>query len=142
MKIIWMSDLHVVPEGKSVLGHDSAMRLRTAVDCINTYHSDADFCVISGDLTDGGDAASYQLVNEILSGCDVPNLSIPGNHDDRATMRAQLSFPENIDAEFIQYSIIKDGYRLIFLDSLQENNAEGILCEKRLTAGSRAKQLR
>jgi len=83
------------------------MRLRMAVDYINQYHSDADFCVISGDLTDGGDVASYQLVDEIMSGCEVPTLSIPGNHDDRAIMRAQLSFPENIDAEFIQYSIIK-----------------------------------
>ena len=109
------------------------MRLRVAVDYVSEYHNDADFCVISGDLTDGGDAASYQLVKEIMSGCDVPTLSITGNHDDRVTMRSQLSFPENIDAEYIQYSVIKDGYRLLFLDSLQENSAEGILCDKRLS---------
>lgn len=132
MKIVWMTDPHLLPEGKRLLGHDCAMRLRMAVDYINQYHSDADFCVISGDLTDGGDVASYQLVDEIMSGCEVPTLSIPGNHDDRAIMRAQLSFPENIDAEFIQYSIIKNGYRLVFLDSVQDNKAEGILCEKRL----------
>ena len=132
MKIIWMTDLHIVPEGKRLLGHDSAMRLRIAVDYVNRHHDDADFCVISGDLTDGGDAASYQRVDEILSGCNVPSLSIPGNHDDRTVMRKQLSFPENIDSEFIQYSIIKNGYRLVLLDSLQENNAEGSFCKKRL----------
>jgi len=132
MKIVWMTDLHVLPDGKSLLGHDTAMRLRIAVNYINEYHNDADFCVISGDLTDGGDAESYQLINEIMSGCNVPTLSIPGNHDDRITMREQLSFPENIDSEFIQYSIIKDEYRLLLLDSLQENSAEGVLCEKRL----------
>jgi len=132
MKIIWMTDLHIVPEGKSLLGHDSAMRLRIAVNYVSKYHDDADFCVITGDLTDGGDAASYQLVDEILSGCKMPTLSIPGNHDDRTMMREQLSFPGNIDSEFIQYSVIKNGCRLVFVDSLQENNAEGYLCEKRL----------
>jgi len=132
MKIVWMTDLHVVPEGERILGYDSAMRLRTAVNYIRKYHDDADYCIISGDLTDGGDAASYQLINKIMADCDVPTFSIPGNHDDRATMRAQLSFPDNIDAEYIQYSLVKDGCRLLCLDSLQENNAEGILCEKRL----------
>jgi len=133
MKIIWMTDLHLLPKGEHLLGHDSAMRLRMAVDYVSEYHADADFCIISGDLTDRGDAASYQLVDEIMSGCDVPALSIPGNHDDRATMREQLSFPDNMDAEFIQYSVTKSGYRLLLLDSLQENNAEGVFCKKRLS---------
>lgn len=132
IKIIWMTDLHIVPEGNKLSGHDSAMRLRIAVDYIKKYHDDADFCIISGDLTDGGDAASYQLVDEIMSVCNVPVLFIPGNHDDRTIMREQLSFPENTDSEFIQYSIIKNGCRLLFLDSLQENSAEGFLCNRRL----------
>jgi len=133
MKIVWMTDLHVLAEGKWLLGHDSASRLKIAVNYISKYHYDADFCIISGDLSDDGDVASYKLINEIMSGCEVPTLSIPGNHDDRTTMREQLSFPENIDTEFIQYSVIKDGCRLILLDSLQENNAEGILCDKRIS---------
>jgi len=133
MKIVWMTDLHVLPEGKSILGHDSAKRLRIAVDYVAKFHDDADYCIISGDLTDSGDPASYRLVDEIMSGCKVPTFSIPGNHDNRTIMREQLSFPDNIDAEFIQYSIIKNGYRLLFLDSMQENNAEGMLCEKRLS---------
>lgn len=127
-----MSDLHIMPEGKTLLGHDCAKRLRAAVDYINQHHQDADFCVISGDLADLGDAASYQLINKIMSSCPVPVLSIPGNHDDRQVMREQLSFPQNIDAKFIQYSVIKGGQRLIFLDSLQHNEATGVLCEQRL----------
>jgi len=133
MKIVWMTDLHVLPQGKRILGHDSAMRLRTAVNYVSKHHNDADFCVISGDLAEEGDVASYELVNEIMSGFDVPTLSIPGNHDNRVNMRAKLSFPQNTDAEFIQYSVVKNGYCLVFLDSLQENSAEGILCEQRLS---------
>jgi len=101
MKIIWMTDPHILPEGQSLLGHDCAQRLRIAVSYVSDYHHDADFCIISGDLTDAGDAASYQLVNEIMSECGVPTLSIPGNHDDRDVMREQMTFPESIDPEFI-----------------------------------------
>lgn len=132
MKLIWMSDLHILPEGETLLGHDCAKRLRAAVNYINQHHQDADFCVLSGDLTDLGDAESYRLLCDILSKCPVPVLAIPGNHDNRQVMREQMPFPQDIDEKFVQYSIVKDAQRLIFLDSLQENEAEGVLCEARL----------
>lgn len=132
MKIIWLTDLHLLPNGRSLLGHDCTKRLKAAVNYINQHHNDADYCVISGDLTDEGDAASYQLVRDIMTVLPIPTLSIPGNHDNREVMRSQLSFPENIHPNFIQYSVIKNGQRLILLDSLQENNADGYLCDERL----------
>ena len=132
MKIIWMSDLHILPEGQALLGHDCANRLRAAVEYINQHHLDADFCVLSGDLTDLGDPESYQLLCDIMSTCPLPMLPIPGNHDNRVVMREQLPLPDNIDEQFIQYSVIKHDQRLIFLDSLHENDAEGLLCEQRL----------
>lgn len=133
MKIIWLTDPHILADGKTLLGHDTQLRLRTAVDYVTQYHADADCCVLSGDLTDHGDAESYRVVREILSSCPVKTFAIPGNHDNRAVMRQELAFPENLQAGFIQYAIVKDGQRIIFLDSLQENHAEGILCAQRLS---------
>ena len=132
MKIVWMTDPHILAAGKTLVGHDPVMRLKSAVDYVSQHHSDADFCILSGDLTDEGDAESYGIVREILSSCPVSTYSIPGNHDNRSVMREHLPFPENIDAEFIQYSIVQEGQRLILLDSLQDNEAEGILCAERL----------
>lgn len=132
MKIVWMTDPHILADGKTLVGHDPVKRLRAAVQYVSRHHADADFCILSGDLTDAGDAESYRLVREILSSCPVSTYCIPGNHDNRTVMREQLSFPENIHTEFIQYSLVKDGQRLIFLDSVQDNEAEGILCTERL----------
>ncbi len=132
MKLIWMTDPHLLPNGRTLLGYSGEKRLRLAVERIAEFHSDADYCVVSGDLVDEGDVASYQLFNDIMSSCPVPALTIPGNHDNRSAMRSQCAFPDNCHAEFIQYSIVKDGYRLVMLDTLNEGSAEGLLCEERL----------
>lgn len=128
-----MSDLHLLPDGKRLLGHDCAQRLRAAVAYVAQHHADADFCIVTGDVAEEGDAKAYQLFNDIMSHCPVQVLAIPGNHDNRKAMRSKLSLPDNCHPEFIQYSVIKNNIRLILLDSLQVNNAEGFLCKERLS---------
>jgi 3',5'-cyclic AMP phosphodiesterase CpdA len=58
-KILNVTDIHIVPEGSSVMGLDPRERLRMVFRSIDRHHADADLCVITGDLTDKGDAASY-----------------------------------------------------------------------------------
>ncbi len=132
MKIVWMTDPHILAGHGTLVGHDPRQRLRAAFDYVSRHHSDADLCVLTGDITDEGDVESYILARDIISSCPVTTFTIPGNHDNRSVMRSQLSFPDNIDPEFIQYSIIKGGQRLIFLDTLQDGKSEGVLCEHRL----------
>ena len=78
---------------------------------------DAAFCLIAGDIADGGETAQYSAMREIFGGLDVPLLPVPGNHDfrvdgDRAAYDA--AFPGKLN-----YAFQRGGWQFIGLDSTQ-----------------------
>ena len=58
MIFIHHTDTHGVGLGL-LYGHDPAERLAQAVASINAEHGDADFAIVTGDVTLWGDAAAY-----------------------------------------------------------------------------------
>ena len=131
-KFIWMSDPHMVARG-GVLGHDPRARLRAAVAFINTHHSDARFCIISGDLVDGGGAEDYRALAAILKDLVVPVYPMVGNHDDRALLRAHLAVPPGGMTDFVQYAVPDlTGARILCLDTLTPGSGDGSFCAARL----------
>jgi len=132
MKLVWLTDIHLTTKGRKLFGYDPEYRLRQAIEYIRTFHFDADFCVLTGDLVNDGDSESYELLNEIISELQIPYLALAGNHDNRKRMKRILSFPESTDPEFIQFSINHNGYRLIGLDTLHPGHSHGVLCDQRL----------
>ena len=132
-KIIQLSDLHLCPEGERVVGFDPASRLRAVLDAVRREHPDADLCLVSGDLTDRGDEASYRLLREYLADFPVPIVLMLGNHDSRAAFRRVFADAHDDGAGFVQGAIDLDGQRLVFLDTLDEEfPSAGRLCERRL----------
>ena len=132
MKLIWLTDIHIRSQGKTNFGYDPICRLETAIRYIEKHHLDADYCVLTGDLAQDADAASYKIIDRLMSQLPFPYLSIPGNHDNREVMRQQITLPNNTCTDFIQYSITKNNCRLIMLDTLIDGDGEGFLCERRL----------
>lgn len=137
-KIIVLTDIHILPEGKTLIGINPTERLELAIAHINRTQADADLCIITGDLTHRGDPESYATLRRVLSGLAIPVKILVGNHDLRENFVA--AFPENPkdDNGFVQFSHDIGGYRLIGLDPLNgppytypESHA-GILCDKRL----------
>jgi 3',5'-cyclic AMP phosphodiesterase CpdA len=55
MKIIQITDTHLMPRGTTLHKLNPCERLDSCIDNIIEHHSDAEFCVITGDLTDRGD---------------------------------------------------------------------------------------
>ena len=131
-KLLWLTDLHLVADDRGLMGYDPDRRLQCAVDYINTHHSDADYLVLSGDLANEGDRASYELLARRMADCAVPYLALPGNHDRRREMRQCLEFPRDMDGAFIQHQVRIGGYRVLLLDTLDPGNPGGILCARRL----------
>ena len=78
MKVILLSDLHIVPDGKDSWGINPLLRLRAAVDGIIAYHADAEICVILGDIANKGETAAYQLAAKELARLPMPFLSVGG----------------------------------------------------------------
>jgi Icc protein len=95
MLIAHLSDPHLCPPGQlyqSVL--DTTLRFAEALAQAASFAPD--LLILSGDLTEHGDPASYALARDLLAPFPSPILAIPGNHDDRDGFRAGLSGLQNL----------------------------------------------
>lgn len=132
MKIIQITDTHLVNSGQTVNGVDPEKHLRAAIDDILAKHSDADLLVITGDLCNFGEPEAYEMLREILAPLPFEVRLLLGNHDDRDNFVA--AFPEHPrDAkDYIQSWRDTSFGRLIFLDSHERGVIGGVYDEDRL----------
>lgn len=96
LTFVHLTDLHAIApgvEGETTVC-DTRETLRLTLAEIGRMAAPPAFVVVSGDLTDLGDEASYRTVAEIFaeSGLDLPIVFALGNHDSRAGFAA--AFPE------------------------------------------------
>jgi 3',5'-cyclic AMP phosphodiesterase CpdA len=131
MKIIQLTDLHLVPKGQQIHQIDPALRFEQALANIKLRHPDLDLLVITGDLCNGGDNDSYRILKHMLAKYDINYQLVLGNHDHRDSFKSV--FPESdVDPHgFIQSKIQLDRTVYLFLDTLQEGQVGGSYCEKR-----------
>ncbi|MGF6227990.1 Icc protein [Inquilinus ginsengisoli] len=133
MKIIQITDPHLVAPGGRLYDLDPAARLARCIESIAAEHGDAALCVVTGDLADRGTPEAYALLREILRPLPMPVRLLLGNHDDRSAFRAV--FPEvQVDpAGFVQSVLDVPAARLLFLDTLERGaHGAGVLCPARL----------
>lgn len=131
MKFVHVTDPHIVSEG-SLYGSDPAARLRTCIADINANHADAAAVVVTGDLTDAGDAASYTRLHTILAELIPPAHLMIGNHDRRGPFRAAFPQTPTDPAGFVQYALDTPAGRFLCLDTVDEGHDHGRLCPARL----------
>ena len=88
-RFLHLTDLHLShPDlADPHLHSDTHLSLVEMVRRIRDMSPQPDFVVISGDLTNQGDVASYQLLAEILNGIAPPVFLTLGNHDKRENFR-------------------------------------------------------
>lgn len=129
-KIIWMSDTHYTHDER-VMGHNPSVRLTAAVNHINKNHSDAEVCVITGDMVNHGKQVDYDGLREHLQHLSIPYLPMIGNHDDRALLRQTLPLPDTCMEDFIQYTVSHSNTDLICLDTHKIGSSAGEFCDKR-----------
>lgn len=131
MKLILVSDLHLVAPGEKLFGFDPLSNLEACIESINAEHADADLVVFCGDITNDGLPAAYAAAAEKLKALRPPFRIVPGNHDDRAALIA--AFPEAASGDgFTHAAIDAGGKRLLLLDTLWPGHVDGQLCDQRL----------
>lgn len=132
MKFIHLTDTHFVPPGESLYGLNPRSRLKPAIQAINREHLDAEFVIISGDLTHRGEEAAYRNLRAVLDGLVLPYHLMLGNHDCRSGLRRV--FPEAAVDEhgFVQYTLETDAGVFVMLDTHQPGTEAGHLCPQRL----------
>ena len=131
MKFVILTDTHLSAE-KSLYGLDPVARLRAAIGNINTYHADAEFVILTGDIAHRGDPRSYELAASCLSDLNLPNVILIGNHDNReAILKSPLKITTD-EKGFVQGRLNSRQGIMIYLDTNIPGSANGIMCSDRL----------
>jgi 3',5'-cyclic AMP phosphodiesterase CpdA len=82
--------------------------------------------LVTGDLAHSAADVEYERVRDLLAPLTAPVYVLPGNHDDRATLRRQFAMPGAEDQP-IWYSVDLGPLRLVVLDSTIPGDAAGAL---------------
>jgi Predicted phosphohydrolases len=135
--LLQLSDTHIVPNAEK---HSSWAKVgdgfHLIADWVNGLSIKPDAMIITGDLVDDGRPESYACLKKWLHKFDLPIYVIPGNHDHRAHLKEACSgHVGNVcleKSEFVQYAVNIAGMRLVTLDTLEEGQSYGVLCDRRL----------
>ena len=133
VKLIQLSDLHLVPPGKltSKVLDTNAILEETINEILRKqdYFGQIEGLLVTGDISDDGSIDSYLSAYEKLIKLNVPILVIPGNHDLRKPMREVFN-------EHVEFSINSSQFDWVFkyeetviigLDTLVEGENFGFL---------------
>ena len=136
MFLAQLTDLHVRPAGQAANRVvESNTFTERALRSVAALRPAPDAVVITGDLTETGQAAEYDNLARLLRQyLPMPVCVIPGNHDRRETLRRGLADLPGVlaDPRFVQYTVESHPVRLVMLDTLVPGAGHGELCADRL----------
>jgi hypothetical protein len=126
--LVQLSDPHI---GATWADGDPVAGLRAAVEAVHRLPDDPDAVLMSGDLADNAADGEYELARELLAQLGAPAYVLPGNHDDRDTLRRHFDLP-GAGGTPVQY-VDLGPLRLVVLDSTRPGEDRGELDVDRLT---------
>ncbi|MEX3014820.1 metallophosphoesterase [Gymnodinialimonas hymeniacidonis] len=135
-KALIFTDLHIVPEGETIIDLDPLDRFREGLAHALARHPDARHLILLGDLTHNGTPAEYARLAPALADCPIPITVTMGNHDLRDNLHAV--FPDALDRNgFVQSALDLGPLRLLILDTHDYDGQaplehDGYLCATRL----------
>ena len=85
--VVQLTDTHIEAPGKLLYGKvDTAQHLQESVRQINAMVPPPDLVMITGDLVESPNEASYGNFASLIEPLRVPTRLLPGNHDDPQVM--------------------------------------------------------
>ena len=135
MIVAQISDLHVQgPKGTTRnKSFDEALALEACVQQLNALPYPIDLVLATGDLVQRGRPREYEPLKEILSALKAPYFLLPGNHDDRNSLRTVFSEAAYFkDNDFLHFELSEFPLRILALDTLKSGEHGAQLCPARL----------
>ena len=130
MLIAQMTDIHIGFELDAGDEELNFRRFRATLQRLLDQPDRPDMLLLTGDLTEHGDAASYARLADTLAACPIPTHVIPGNHDNRDRLIEAL--PSHVSQDcFVHFVIEREGFRIVCLDTLEPGRHGGAFCEAR-----------
>jgi 3',5'-cyclic-AMP phosphodiesterase len=127
--LVQLSDSHV---GATWGDGDPVAGLGSAVASVRRLPDAPDAVLMSGDLAENAADGEYEIVRELLGQLGAPVYVLPGNHDDRETLRRHFDLPGPMGAP-VQYAVDLGPLRLMVLDSTRPGEDRGELDAERLS---------
>ncbi|HIP80771.1 MAG TPA: phosphodiesterase [Kiloniellaceae bacterium] len=97
MKLLQLTDIHLTTPGQTIAGRNPNTNFAKALNHAVEHHPDAEAVFITGDLSDWGEKADYELLRRHVERCPLPVHLCIGNHDDRPAFLEV--FPELADED-------------------------------------------
>lgn len=129
MLIAQITDIHIGAEPGNP-AEPNLHRLKLVLHRLIDGPNRPDLLLLTGDLTEFGDAESYARLAEAVSICPFPVRPLVGNHDRRETLLAAFPLTPT-DGGFIHYELEAGGARLLLLDTLEPGRHGGGFCRDR-----------
>jgi 3',5'-cyclic AMP phosphodiesterase CpdA len=131
MLIAQISDTHILAPGSE---HPSmqlrADCLRQCVADINQQQPNA--VIFTGDTTQHGQPEEYAVLCELLEPLQPPLYLVPGNRDDKVTLRSAFGGLDFLPANgFLHYAVDDHALRLVGIDSTAAGERKGVFCAAR-----------
>jgi 3',5'-cyclic AMP phosphodiesterase CpdA len=133
VRLVHLSDPHLVAPGERLFGLDPLARLDAALAHLRHHEPDAELLLVTGDLTDRGEDRAYAALKQRLAALPQPTVLLLGNHDERAAFRRTFADHPRDDGGFVQSCVDgADGVSLVALDTLVRGHEHGALDGGRL----------
>lgn len=132
MKIAQITDTHILAcDSDQPQGRSRAQNLRRCVADINRQRPDA--VIHTGDMVQHGRPEEYEHLRELLAPLEAPLYVIPGNRDERETLRTAFADHAHLprDGGFLHYTVESHPLRLVALDSTAPGERKGVYCRAR-----------
>ncbi|MFZ9395511.1 MAG: metallophosphoesterase [Erythrobacter sp.] len=128
--IAQLTDIHIGFDQEAGDGELNYLRYRAALTTLQEQPSRPDLLVLTGDLTDRGDAESFDRLAEPLRALPFPVYPLVGNHDSRESLLR--AFPDCPSEDgFIHYAIERGGLLILCLDTFEPGRHGGAFCDRR-----------
>ena len=132
--IAQITDTHVGFEPEAGENEFNFVRFRNVLGHLLSQPVQPDMLILSGDLTDGGQADCYARIKDLVADCSFPVHVMPGNHDCREALLD--AFPDCPTHDgFAQFPIEcgegADALRILCLDTFEPGRHGGAFCEVR-----------
>ncbi|MDB4224499.1 phosphodiesterase [Granulosicoccus sp.] len=131
MKIIHITDTHLLKSGELFHGFDTQQRFALCMRNVRENHSDAHCIVVTGDVAERGDPEAYLFFNDQIAAAGLPVYSILGNHDDRKNYHSQFPAKSPESDGFAQAAIETPVGVFLLLDTKLDDSDAGTFCKRR-----------
>jgi Icc protein len=130
VRLLQLTDLHLFEdESREIYGVNTAESFRAALTKgLAEAPGPLDAILVTGDIAEDGQRATYERFRSIMSGLGVPVMCLPGNHEDLPTMCSVLDSPPLSCCSTTDLA----GWRIVMLDSHLPGKDMGRLDDREL----------